>query len=118
MLKNHICYHRVLTEENVKALLPWSELKKCKKNIRYGEDMISGEIKYDRRIHRENGFILSSDYSWALEQARKEIQGYCAVWIDTNENEKIKKEEISVLAAEGTDLSRFVEGKKGKQEKI
>lgn len=118
LLKNHICYHRVLTEENVKALLPWSELKKCKKNIRYGEDMISGEIKYDRRIHRENGFILSSDYSWALEQARKEIQGYCAVWIDTNENEKIKKEEISVLAAEGTDLSRFVEGKKGKQEKI
>lgn len=113
LLKNHIRYHRVLTEENVKALLPWSELKKCKKNIHYGEDVISGEIKYDRRIHRENGFILSSDYPWALEQARKEIQGYCAAWVDTNEKEK-----ISVLAAEGTEISMFIEGKKEAKEKI
>lgn len=118
LLKNHIRYHRVLTEENVKALLPWSELKKCKKNIYYGEDVISGEVKYDRRIHRENGFILSSDYSWTLEQARKEIQGYCAAWVDTNENEKIKKEEISVLTAEGTEILMFAEGGKGIKEKI
>lgn len=118
LLKNHIRYHRVLTEENVMALLPWSELKKCKKNIRYGEDVISGEVKYDRRIHRENGFILSSDYSWALEQAREEIQGYCAVWADMNEDEKIKKEEISVLAAEGTEILMFAEGGKGIKEKI
>lgn len=118
LLKNHIRYHRVLTEENVKALLPWSELKKCKKNIHYGEDVISGEVKYDRRIHRENGFILSSDYPWALEQARKEIQSYCAAWVDTNENEKIKKEEISVLAGEGTEISMFAEGGKGIKEKI
>lgn len=115
LLKNHIRYHRVLTEENVKALLPWSELKKCKKNIHYGEDLISGEVKYDRRIHRENGFILSSDYPWALEQARKEIQGYCAAWVNTNENEKIEKEKISVLAGEGTDISSFAEGKKGEK---
>ncbi len=118
LLKNHIRYHRVLTEENVKALLPWSELKKCKKNIYYGEDVISGEVKYDRRIHRENGFILSSDYSWALEQARKEIQGYCAAWADMNKDEKIKKEEISVLAGEGAEISMFVEGKMGEKEKI
>lgn len=118
LLKNHIRYHRVLTEENVKALLPWSELKKCKKNIHYGEDVISGEVKYDRRIHQENGFILSSDYSWALTQARKEIQGYCAAWVDMNENEKIEKEEIFVLAGEGTEISMFAEGGKGIKEKI
>ena len=104
LLKNHIRYYRVLTEENVKALLPWSELKKCKKNIRYGEDVISGEVKYDRRIHRENGFILSSDYSWALEQAREEIQGYCAVWADMNEDEKIKRKRFLFWQQKGQRL--------------
>ena len=118
LLKNHIRYYRVLTEENVKALLPWSELKECKKNICYGEDTISREVKYDRRIHKENGFILSSDYHWALVQVRREIQGYCSALVDTKESGKLKKEEIFVLAGERTGIAWFGEEEKDEKEKI
>lgn len=105
LLKNHICYYRVLAEDNLRALLPWSDLKKCKQNVVYGEDVISGEIKYDRRLHRENGFILSSNYSWALMQVRKEMQDYFSAPVNADE-------EISVLAGENIETSLFGTGVK------
>lgn len=105
LLKNHIRYHRVLTESNLRALLPWSDLKNCKQNVVYGEDAISGEIKYDRRLHQENGFILSSNYSWALMQARKEMQAYASVPRNTDEK-------ISILAGENINGSLFLGGER------
>ena len=50
-------------------------LSRCKKNICYGKDRVIGDIRYDRRIYHENGFILSSNYDWALIQAKKEAEG-------------------------------------------
>lgn len=105
LLKNHIRYYRVLVEDNLRALLPWSDLKKCKQSVVYGEDVISGQIKYDRRLHRENGFILSSNYSWALMQARKEMQDYFSAPVNTDEK-------ISVLAGGNIEDSLFGVGEK------
>lgn len=105
LLKNHIRYYRVLTEDNLRALLPWSDLKRCKQNVAYGEDIISGEIKYDRRLHQENGFILSSNYSWALMQARKEMQDYFSAPMTADEK-------ISVLAGGNIESSLFGVGEK------
>lgn len=105
LLKNHIRYYRVLMEDNVRALLPWSDLKNCKKNVVYGGDVISGEVRYDRRLHRENGFILSSSYSWALKQARKEMLDYFAAPVGTDEK-------VSILAGENVESSLFGTGVK------
>lgn len=101
LMKNHIRYYRVLSENNLKALLPWSELKVCKRNVGYGEDRISGKIKYDRRIHQENGFILSSNYHWTHMQVKKETDIYKASPLNS-----IKK--IFILAREGMDISVFM----------
>ncbi len=107
LMKNRIRYYRVLTEQNLKALFPWSELKRCKKTVCYGTDVISGEVFYDRRIHRENGFILSGNYDWALEQAIKEMGAYGKAPFGLGES-------ISILADKCIDTLAFGagEGKK------
>ncbi len=103
LLKNRIRYHRVLTEDNLKALFPWSELKQCKRTVCYGTDAVSGQVFYDRRIHRENGFILAADPGWALGRAVKEIEAYAAV-------PAAGKERISLLADGGADLAVLGKG--------
>jgi len=103
LLKNRIRYHRVLTEDNLKALFPWSELKQCKRTVCYGTDVVSGQVFYDRRIHGENGFILASELSWALGQAVKEIEAYTAV-------PAAEREKISILADGNTDLAVLGQG--------
>jgi hypothetical protein len=65
-----------MLERDLKGLLGYSELKHCKKHVFYGKDPILGPVRYDRRIRRENGFIVSDDYHWALNQAKQEINAY------------------------------------------
>lgn len=104
LMKNRIRYHRVLTGDNLKALLPWSELERCKRTVCYGTDVISGQVFYDRRIHRENGFILAGDSGWALEQAVKEMEAYRLAPM-------LQNERVSILADESTDLTVFGQGR-------
>lgn len=104
LMKNRIRYHRVLTWDNLKALLPWSELERCKRTVCYGTDVISGQVFYDRRIHRENGFILAGDSGWALEQAVKEMEAYGLT-------PALQRERVSILADESTDLTVLGQGK-------
>ena len=99
LLKNYIQYYRVLTESNLRALLPWSVLSRCKKNICYGKDRVIGDIRYDRRIYHENGFILSSNYDWALIQAKKEAEGFSLT--------KDIRKNIYFLTREDKDLTIF-----------
>lgn len=103
LMKNRIRYYQVLTEQNLKALFPWSELKRCKRTVCYGTDVISGEVFYDRRIHRENGFILSGNYDWALEQAIKEMGAYGKAPFGSGES-------ISILADKCIDTLAFGAG--------
>lgn len=109
LLGNDIHYGRVLTEGDLKALLPWSDLKGCKKHVYYGEDIINGGVEYDRRIHRENGLILSGDHGWAMEQARKEIVAYLCT-PKTGRGPAGTGERIHILAGPDTDLSIFGSG--------
>ena len=104
LMKNHIRYHRVLTEENLKALFPWSELKRCKQTVFYGTDAVSGQVFYDRRIHRENGFILAGDSGWALRQAVKEMEAYRL-------NPVLQGGKISILGDESMEPSIWGQGK-------
>lgn len=104
LMKNHIRYHRVLTEDNLKALFPWSELKRCKRTVFYGTDAVSGQVFYDRRIHRENGFILSGDSGWALRQAVKEMEAYRL-------NPVLQGEKISILGDESMEPEIFGDGR-------
>lgn len=104
LMKNRIRYHRVLTWDNLKALLPWSELERCKRTVCYGTDVISGRVFYDRRIHRENGFILAGDSGWALEQAIKEMEAYRLAPM-------LQRERVSILADESTDLTALRQGR-------
>lgn len=103
LMKNRIRYNRVLAENSLKALLPWSLLDQCRKHVCYGEDVITGRVEYDRRIHRENGLILSGSPDWALEQAKKEIRAFAAA-------PAVPGETISILAGADTDLSALGEG--------
>lgn len=104
LMKNRIRYHRVLTWGNLKALLPWSELERCKRTVCYGTDVISGRVFYDRRIHRENGFILAGDSSWALRQAVKEMEAYRLA-------PALQRERGSILADESTELAVLGQGR-------
>ena len=104
LMKNRIRYHRVLTGDNLKALLPWSELERCKRTVCYGTDVISGQVFYDRRIHRENGFILAGDSGWALEQAVKEMEAY-------GMTSALQREKVSILADESTELAVLGQGR-------
>jgi hypothetical protein len=102
LMKNRIRYYRVLTGDNLKALFPWSELKTCKNTVCYGTDVVSGNVFYDRRIHRENGFILAGRYEWALGQAMKELEAYKGkpgMW-----------EQTAILADKNTDVTAFSSG--------
>ncbi len=103
LMKNRIRYNRVLAENSLKALLPWSLLDQCRKHVCYGEDVITGRVDYDRRIHRENGLILSGSPDWALEQAKKEIRAFAAA-------PAVPGETVSILAGADTDLSALGEG--------
>lgn len=103
LMKNRIRYYRVLTEQNLKALFPWSELKRCKRTVCYGTDVMNGEVSYDRRIHRENGFILSGNYDWAMEQAIKEMGAYGKASFGSGES-------ISILADKCIDTLAFGAG--------
>ena len=108
--RNDIHYGRVLTEGDLKALLPWSDLKICKRNVYYGEDIINGGVEYDRRIRREDGLILSSDRGWALGQVKKEIIAYlCTPGPDCGPAGT--EEGIHILAGPDTDPSIFGDGK-------
>ena len=102
LMKNRIRYCRVLTEHNLKALFPWSELKMCKNTVCYGTDVVSGNVFYDRRIHRENGFILAGRYKWALGQAMKELEAY--------KGEPGMREQTAILADKNTDVTAFGSG--------
>lgn len=104
LMENRIRYHRVLTGDNLKALLPWSELERCKRTVCYGTDVISGQVFYDRRIHRENGFILAGDSGWALEQAVKEMEAYGLT-------PALQRERVSILADESTELAVLGQGR-------
>lgn len=108
--RNDIHYGRVLTEGDLKALLPWSDLKICKRHVYYGEDIMSGGVEYDRRIRREDGLILSGDHGWAMEQARKEIIAYLCT-PGTGCGPAGTGEGIHILAGPDTDLSIFGSGK-------
>lgn len=110
LLGNDIHYGRVLTEGDLKALLPWSELKICKRHVYYGEDIMSGGVEYDRRIRRENGLILSGDHGWAVGQARKEIIAHLCTPGPGCGPAGIG-EGIHILAGPDTDLSIFGSGK-------
>lgn len=104
LMKNHIRYHRVLTEDNLKALFPWSELKRCKRTVFYGTDAVSGQVFYDRRIHRENGFILAGDSGWALRQAVREMEAYRL-------NPALRGGKISILGDESMEPAIWGQGK-------
>lgn len=106
--RNDIHYGRVLTEGDLKALLPWSELKICKRHVYYGEDIMNGGVEYDRRIRRDDGLILSGDHRWAMEQARKEIIAYlCTPGTGCGP----AGAGIHILAGPDTDPSIFGSGK-------
>lgn len=100
LMKNRIRYSRVLTEETLGVLLPWSLLEQCRKNVCYGDDVVSGRVKYDRRIHRENGMILAGDPDWAVDQARKEMLFFAATPGTPGGT-------VSILAGKDTDISVF-----------
>lgn len=100
LMKNHIRYNRVLTENTLEALLPWSVLEQCRKHVYYGDDVVSGRVEYDRRIQRENGMILAGDPDWAVEQARKEMLYFAA-------SPGTPGETVSILAGKDTDISVF-----------
>lgn len=104
LMKNRIRYHRALTGDNLKALLPWSELERCKRTVCYGTDVISGRVFYDRRIHKENGFILAGDSGWALEQAVKELEAYRLAPAP-------QRERVSILADESLELEALGKGR-------
>ncbi len=100
LMKNHIRYNRVLTENTLEALLPWSVLEQCRKHVYYGDDVVSGRVEYDRRIQRENGMILAGDPDWAGEQAGKEMLYFAA-------SPGTPGETVSILAGKDTDISVF-----------
>lgn len=62
-------------------------------------------MNYDRRIHQENGFILSGNYEWTVKQAKKEMKGYASYPLRENER-------IWILADKKTDISMFGQGKR------
>jgi hypothetical protein len=103
MCENRIQYNRVLTENNLKALLPWSKLQDCKNTVFYGEDAIHGKVFYNRIVHRESGFVLSDDFSWACDAARQEIQ-------DLSKADLVERPGITVLLAADMDTSAWGEG--------
>lgn len=102
LMKNRIRYYRVLTGHNLKALFPWSELKTCKNTVCYGADVVSGDVFYDRRIHRENGFILAGSYAWALGQAMKEMEAY--------KTAAGMRKQIAILTDKNMDVASFGRG--------
>lgn len=75
ILFNRIQYNRVMAQDNVLSILPWSHLNDCKQNgIYYGDDVISGKITYNRLKDKESGFILSDNREWLMQQMQYELK--------------------------------------------
>ena len=100
LLNNQVRYNRVLGQDFLTALMPWSELSARKKSVSYGIDPAFGEVLYDRRVGGEYGLILASDHRWAMARAAQEIEAYRA------DGDLMK---FYVLADEDADLSVFGE---------
>jgi len=77
LLDNKIQYNVTMTDDNVLALFPWSELKDRQRSICYGSDIFHKKAVYDRFVDGESGFILSTNYDWSFAQVKKEIEVLC-----------------------------------------
>jgi hypothetical protein len=108
MLQNYIRYNRVMTADNLEALLPWSALGESEKTVCYGSDAIVGKVFYDRRVLNESGFIVSSDPNWARSQMINEIKRY----------QETGSESISIVSVGDPELPGLTDLEKPKKTAI
>lgn len=110
LCNNEIQYNRVFSMKDIASLLPLSRLQDAKKTpsaVPYGCDLIQGSISYSRLLNRENGAILSTDSTWAVDKAVQEISFY-----------KDHVSEIVALSDRDTDTSMFVPDGKNMSEQM
>ena len=113
LLDDSVKYTRLLTQDQLFALLPWSVLRDVKKNVYYGRDAVVGDICYDRRALHENGIIVSTDPAWMEKTALSEAEQYGKmlggdnVYIVSTDPDLIGKLGVKPAGSAETDFERL-----------